>query len=225
MATTFVGYIKTLEDAMLLINEVEIGNLELIKKRLNAHERQKIKSGSCFVWCTQKSEITRWTDGICWSQSRIHGHFLVYKQVSKKEKIVGGLLKKTISINTLQKNKYHLICYYLKSDVESLKRPIECFNCSNGTNVEKQPNKKIPAESARKQSVINSLCRENGLDNSNLDKNQAKGLLYPIRSSIDIGKWISAYGQCHNAVTDHQIAKLNKHMQLYSNPDPCNKIC
>ena len=125
MSETFHGFIKTLEDAMLLINSVETGHCPPVQQRLSQAERRAIRSGSCFVWCQEESNISRWTDGLCWSASRIHGHFLVYKQHADKAKIENGLIKKTISFKTLKKNKYHLICYYKKQDIDTLDRPVD----------------------------------------------------------------------------------------------------
>lgn len=45
------------------------------------------RCGSVFVFVEGECGIRRWTDGKLWSPSRIFGHFLVYKQVSKRNEM------------------------------------------------------------------------------------------------------------------------------------------
>ena len=128
MTESFKGYIKTLEDAMIVINKVEKNLLPLTMERISKSNGKLIESGNCYVWSSEKTSISRWTDGLYWSASRIHGHFLVYKQMESKIRLEDGLIKKTVSLTTLNKKKYHLVCYYKKSDIENLARPSE--SCS-----------------------------------------------------------------------------------------------
>ena len=62
---------------------VRIGGLPLVTRRLTDQERSYwIRSGSIFVWKESDDDtgIKRWTDGICWSQSRMREPFLFYEE-------------------------------------------------------------------------------------------------------------------------------------------------
>ena len=62
---------------------VRIGALPLVTRRLTDQERSYwIRSGSIFVWKESDDDtgIKRWTDGICWSQSRMREPFLFYEE-------------------------------------------------------------------------------------------------------------------------------------------------
>lgn len=81
---TFVGYISTTHDALLLFQAVLAGMLPPIARRPHGRERDDlIQSGSVFIFNEQISGIKRWIDGIAWSPSRILGNFLVYRQLKR----------------------------------------------------------------------------------------------------------------------------------------------
>lgn len=135
------GYIKTYEEACLIVHSVRLGYLNAIQGRLTAEERENIRSGDIFCFVESPSGIRRWTDGKTWSPSKIHGQFLLYQEVPKhmnksaigkrnrqksllglnergrsREKIINwddklSLNKKTISI-LLQNKTYHVIAYF-----------------------------------------------------------------------------------------------------------------
>ncbi len=74
----FIGYVETTTDALRLIMAARQGIIPRITRRLNDSERRSmIKSGAVFVFCVEESGIKRWTEGLCWSPSRIVGNFLV----------------------------------------------------------------------------------------------------------------------------------------------------
>lgn len=81
---TFVGFIQTTTDALLLFQATISGVLTPVSRRPHDRERADlIKSGHVFVFNEQDSGIKRWTDGIAWSPSRILGNFLVYRELEK----------------------------------------------------------------------------------------------------------------------------------------------
>ncbi|EEB09698.1 gluconate transporter inducer Gti1 [Schizosaccharomyces japonicus yFS275] len=89
MEPTFIGYIASTFDALLLFEACYQSKLSLIKRRLTSHERKTlIHSGSIFIYDEGCSNVKRWTDGLTWSPSRIVGNFLLYKEldntISKK---------------------------------------------------------------------------------------------------------------------------------------------
>ncbi|KAJ2999231.1 hypothetical protein HDV02_003325 [Globomyces sp. JEL0801] len=139
-------FVNTPADAALLIYSCfdSSKRIQSVKRRLDSHERNKIKSGCVFVFSEQESGMRRWTDGMRWSKSRVEGQFLVYRRLQPLEKDdeMGSmkrlklenedfrsvpaeslkickddvLCKKTFAI-AIQGNISHVICYYSKRDV------------------------------------------------------------------------------------------------------------
>lgn len=141
---SFIGYIKTPQDALLIFEACRRGTLNRVQRRLTSKERMEIKSGSVFAWDEREAGMRRWTDGRTWSPSRVLGSFLTYRELDTKRRprrpslsLPGakqvsfsykhnGLIKQSFSICTASNQKIHLISYYAKSDVMSgrLQRPI-----------------------------------------------------------------------------------------------------
>jgi hypothetical protein len=159
LAATFDGYIGTTYDALIVFEACLSGRLSRALRRPKEDERQElIQSGKVFIY-KQESGITRWTDGVSWSPSRILDNFLVYRELMsslgtgskrkaiKKDERMGtesqsplntnnedrwlisslvdsydfkqdGLVKKTIKI-TIEKELYHLVCYYKCEDIKN----------------------------------------------------------------------------------------------------------
>ncbi|KAL7750606.1 Gluconate transport-inducing protein [Sorochytrium milnesiophthora] len=46
--------------------------------------RERVRSGSIFIWEEGATKIMRWTDGKAWSTSRMSGHFQIYKGLARK---------------------------------------------------------------------------------------------------------------------------------------------
>nr|CDI56277.1 conserved hypothetical protein [Melanopsichium pennsylvanicum 4] len=84
-AATFIGYVHSTRDALLIFEAVRRGQLPKITRRLRDEERKMIQSGTIFVFDEAESSIKRWTDGMIWSPSRILNNFLVYREVEKKD--------------------------------------------------------------------------------------------------------------------------------------------
>lgn len=139
---SFIGYIKTPQDALVIFEACRRGALNRVQRRLTSKERMDIHSGSVFAWDEKEAGMRRWTDGRTWSPSRVLGSFLTYRELDTKRRprrpLVNtgvkqaafsykhnGLIKQSFSICTASNQKIHLISYYAKSDVMSgkLKRP------------------------------------------------------------------------------------------------------
>ncbi|KAI8379993.1 Gti1/Pac2 family-domain-containing protein [Choanephora cucurbitarum] len=140
---TYVGYIKTPQDALYVFEACRKGTLNRVQRRLTSKERINIRSGSVFAWDEREAGMRRWTDGRTWSPSRVLGSFLTYKELDTKRRprrpsvaIPGskqitfsykqnGLIKQSFSICTATNQKIHLISYYTKADILSgrLQRP------------------------------------------------------------------------------------------------------
>lgn len=139
--TTYHGHIKTTRDAIVLLAACDLPNEagrsgfappRRIKRRLLDSERPAVlTSGSIFVWEEKEAGMRRWTDGKCWSASRVSGCFLTYRELEARKKpsssITGGptsnlyksdgLIKQSFSMTTSSGRKLHVISYYTKSDV------------------------------------------------------------------------------------------------------------
>ncbi|ORX92477.1 hypothetical protein K493DRAFT_316572 [Basidiobolus meristosporus CBS 931.73] len=85
---TYYGYIESVHDALLIFEACRLGYLHRVQRRLSEKERQRIRSGSVFVWEEEESGMRRWTDGRTWSPSRVHGSFLTYRELDNKRKPV-----------------------------------------------------------------------------------------------------------------------------------------
>ncbi|KAI0368614.1 hypothetical protein BV20DRAFT_998300 [Pilatotrama ljubarskyi] len=126
------------------------GLIPRVTRRLNDFERRTmIKSGAVFIFSVEESGIKRWTEGLAWSQSRISGNFLLYREVADRSARTAhhfadmpgyhhagqmpephlsykprGLIKKTITVK-IDGSDYHLISYYTQEDLAAglLRRP------------------------------------------------------------------------------------------------------
>ncbi|KXS16640.1 hypothetical protein M427DRAFT_133983 [Gonapodya prolifera JEL478] len=166
---TFVGYVQTTNDALLLFEACRLNMLKRVQRRLSESERHHcIRSGAVFVWDEEESGIRRWTDGKAWSASRIHGSFLLYKEVYSKPRgrgrdsgafdaqlIEGGLVKKALSICTGDNKRQHLVSYYTVDDLREgrIKTPSEMPSLSGLT----IPTEMYPEFVADATSGINSI--------------------------------------------------------------------
>ncbi|KAF7703838.1 Gluconate transport inducer 1 [Cucumispora dikerogammari] len=102
MCESLKGYIKTLEDAYLIIHAARLRLIKTIDKRLSDEEKRNIDSGKIYVFFETPNGIKRWTDGMFWSPSRVKGPFLDY------EIIDNPALKKiyTTSYGTASSHEY-----------------------------------------------------------------------------------------------------------------------
>ncbi|CAN3356285.1 hypothetical protein DICA3_C01750 [Diutina catenulata] len=116
---TYQGRIRTLYDALLILEATRLDILPTINRRLTPPERsQYIKPNTVFVWNETKCGMKRWTDGKLWSASKVyHGQFLIYRQLTKdKEVDPNGLIKQSFSVVNKQNHRLHLICYYTNDE-------------------------------------------------------------------------------------------------------------
>ncbi|KAK7966523.1 uncharacterized protein PG986_000800 [Apiospora aurea] len=81
---TFVGYISSTMDALVLFEACLTGHISHVPRRPHDRERANlIRSGNVFIYEEHSSGIKRWTDGVPWSPSRILGNFLLYRELDK----------------------------------------------------------------------------------------------------------------------------------------------
>lgn len=97
---TYIGLIKTPADAVILLSACDLPTPATpmpqefipprrITRRLLDDERAVlIDSGSVFVWDEGEAGMRRWTDGRCWSASRVSGSFLTYRELEVRKKYV-----------------------------------------------------------------------------------------------------------------------------------------
>jgi hypothetical protein len=81
---TYIGYVSTTEDALILFEACLSGHLSYVPRRLQSRERNSlIRNGCVFIYEEGASKIKRWTDGLTWSPSRTLGSFLIYRELDK----------------------------------------------------------------------------------------------------------------------------------------------
>lgn len=138
---TYRGHIKTTKDAILLLAACDLVDdagapgvpppRRVNRRLLDSERADLICSGSIFVWDEKEAGMRRWTDGKCWSASRVSGCFLTYRELEARKKpsssITGGptsnlykaegLIKQSLSMTTTSGRKLHVISYYTKRDV------------------------------------------------------------------------------------------------------------
>ncbi|EST05502.1 Gluconate transport inducer 1/Pac2 [Kalmanozyma brasiliensis GHG001] len=138
---TYRGHIKTTKDAILLLAACDLVDdagapglpppRRVNRRLLDSERADLICSGSIFVWDEKEAGMRRWTDGKCWSASRVSGCFLTYRELEARKKpsssITGGptsnlykadgLIKQSFSMTTTSGRKLHVISYYTKRDV------------------------------------------------------------------------------------------------------------
>ncbi|ORZ24137.1 Gti1/Pac2 family-domain-containing protein [Absidia repens] len=83
---TFIGHIKTPQDALIIFEACRRGQLHRVKRRLSTKERMNIQSGSIFAFDEGEAGMRRWTDGRTWSPSRVLGSFLTYRELDTKRR-------------------------------------------------------------------------------------------------------------------------------------------
>lgn len=146
---TYQGHVKTSTDAILLLAACDLPDSasavtsgeyrsdaqvsppsRRIKRRLLESERADlIRPGSIFVWDEEEAGMRRWTDGRCWSASRVSGCFLTYRELQVRKRTTNdglgprsnqyktdGLIKQSFSMTTTSGRKLHIVSYYTKRD-------------------------------------------------------------------------------------------------------------
>ncbi|SAM09679.1 hypothetical protein [Absidia glauca] len=84
---TYIGYIKSPQDALVIFEACRQGHLNRVQRRLSSKERTHIRSGSIFAWDENEAGMRRWTDGKTWSPSRVSaGSFLTYRELDTKRR-------------------------------------------------------------------------------------------------------------------------------------------
>ena len=147
---TYIGHIKTSTDAILLLaacdlskhasalspaaRELDMSNStpprRIHRRLLEAERPSLIRSGSVFVWDERDAGMRRWTDGRCWSASRVSGCFLTYRELEVRKRSsadpngprsnlyrIDGLIKQSFSMTTTSGRKLHIVSYYTKRDL------------------------------------------------------------------------------------------------------------
>lgn len=141
---SFYGKVRTMSDAMALMEAGHNGLIPKVKSRLTKHECQKIRSGSVFVWGGSESNMVRWTDHLSWTSSRLASSSLLYKQDQVHKPKNKRARQKKIryeGVSMLRQGKdlykqayYHvmdngekmnLVAYFYESDLKKLRHPFE----------------------------------------------------------------------------------------------------
>ncbi|MCJ1386020.1 hypothetical protein MMC17_009145 [Xylographa soralifera] len=105
---TYIGYLATKEDALVLIKAYLSGILSIFRPGLRRDELPTlIRSGSTFMYEHSASGIKDWNDGVRWSPMCHDDGFWVSCQTNN----VNGLWKARLSI-PFDGAFYHFVCYF-----------------------------------------------------------------------------------------------------------------
>ncbi|KNE58842.1 hypothetical protein AMAG_04386 [Allomyces macrogynus ATCC 38327] len=78
---TWFGFIRSIDDAVTVVEAARTGYLPRVTRRLTEDERMVlIRSGSVFVFEESESQVRRWADSRNWSSSRMKSFFLIYQE-------------------------------------------------------------------------------------------------------------------------------------------------
>lgn len=142
---TYRGHIKTSADAILLLAACDLPEnasamsptvdvspppRRICRRLLETERGDLVRSGSVFVWDEKEAGMRRWTDGRCWSASRVSGCFLTYRELEVRKRSahdpsgprsnqykIDGLIKQSFSMTTTSGRKLHIVSYYTKRDL------------------------------------------------------------------------------------------------------------
>lgn len=106
---SYVGFVSSAHDAAVLFEAGLQGFLPTVCHRLTATNHEvAIRSGNVFIFHEHESRIRRWTDGVRWSPSRLHGNFFIYRELesasSRKVKTNGDLSSSGNNFSTSSMN-------------------------------------------------------------------------------------------------------------------------
>lgn len=156
---TYKGRIKSLQDALLILEATRLDILPTINRRLTSSERAKyIQDETIFVWNETKCGMKRWTDGKYWSASKVyHSHFLIYKQLIKvdqnKQVDYNGLVKQSFSIVTKDGDRLHLISYYKNNGGKNSKK-LDSMYESDESESDDDTSSNVPSQDPKLKNII-----------------------------------------------------------------------
>ncbi|KAI8610019.1 hypothetical protein BC830DRAFT_784121 [Chytriomyces sp. MP71] len=138
---TWFGFIKDVRDAALLVESCIAGCHKPTGNLPVGMTSFPIRSGSTVVFPEGSESLrVRWRDGGNWSASKVHGSFLLYREVQLRNAmspniperlspfsvtavrrqhtlVPGGFAKRTISMTGSDRKRYRVINYFLVQDV------------------------------------------------------------------------------------------------------------
>jgi hypothetical protein len=100
LSPAFYGCIASTQDALLLFEACLGGAFNHAAHRPCDRERVSlIKTGNVFIYEENSSQITRWTDGVTWSPSRILVNFIFYLELKRPFPLGEKRSKKSLGSN------------------------------------------------------------------------------------------------------------------------------
>lgn len=191
---TYKGRIKSLQDALLVLEATRLDLLPTINRRLTSPERSKyIQDQTIFVWNETKCGMKRWTDGKYWSASKVyHSHFLIYKQLTKvgqtKQVDYDGLIKQSFSLATKEGDKLHLISYYKNPSTKKGKQLSSAYESDES--IEEEDDNSggpLPSEDPKlRDLVLSSLIYPQNLLNDLPETKQKSTSPTPLMTPVSI---------------------------------------
>ncbi|KAJ3247311.1 hypothetical protein HDU78_004560 [Chytriomyces hyalinus] len=92
---TYIGFIATLEDALLVVEATINGSLPHFIGTAGDLNLIPCRSGTVIVVAEASAKVRRWKDGVPWSPSRAFGPFLLYRQIELESSATPSHLPKS----------------------------------------------------------------------------------------------------------------------------------
>ncbi|KAI9294947.1 hypothetical protein K502DRAFT_274625, partial [Neoconidiobolus thromboides FSU 785] len=75
------GYIESVYDSFLVAEAGRLGQIKLLDRRPTLDEKTTLFHGKTVIFEENSSGIKRWTDGKCWSNSKLKNGFFIYQEI------------------------------------------------------------------------------------------------------------------------------------------------
>ncbi|KAJ9049957.1 Gluconate transport-inducing protein [Entomophthora muscae] len=122
----FVGYVRDVSDAFVLLEAATRGYISTVKSRPKGKVNERMCAGYTIIFDSRTTGMTRWVDGKSWSSSRFRDGFFVYQELPVTKT---SLFKKAISVISPRGHRYHLINYFTRGYIQGThKTPFEFIN-------------------------------------------------------------------------------------------------
>ncbi|KAK9721563.1 Gluconate transport-inducing protein [Basidiobolus ranarum] len=223
---TYYGYVESVHDALLIFEACRLGLLHRVQRRLSEKERQRIRSGSVFVWEEEESGMRRWTDGRTWSPSRVHGSFLTYRELDNKRK--SGKLSDTPSptlscnepdFDTRSHNSHHSDDFQYKNN-GMIKQSLSVTTANNRKlhlicyfNKEHvfTGNLKLPSQDASLSHIVVPKGVYPDMSNELYSSNHVESRIHKHREENMKADRFTPYGRVPNSFSNHATIVYDRH--------------
>ncbi|KAG8965312.1 hypothetical protein FRC03_000696 [Tulasnella sp. 419] len=234
--------LRDANDAHVLFQAVRQGHFQLIRKRLTGPEQQSLHPGHVYVWADREGALERWTDGHCWSPSRVRGPFLMYDEMPSNESqdaflrrkksigekrtkqprkkrlpaLPGGLSKQTYSATLVEQGvpiqKWHLTAYFTEEASQQLLTVDEDPILST---IVVPPGIFVSSMSTRRKPKSSSKQRPE--DDANDDSADSSGVNSPMPDFNGFPSSLNGFGQGGPAPSHFEVPSSSRMGEYWDN--------